>query len=196
MPQISLIREANEPTCLEEVTQLRLTCNELEKKLSLLEIISEQSEQAKASADQRFQHQRELLQEAETKNIVTQNANQELIAKLNEFDNFSDALDDDIIQNSLTQLYQELEDWVQKHYNQLPVKSSSSSNNTRASSSENDFPDSILKIYGDVSKYIFSTFLAWHMVGSDGRAMDHLFSNLDREVQRTCKLVEWGQETH
>lgn len=183
----------DQTSILSELESVQRICKNLQEKLDNVDEDAIQLRKAQIMSLERVRWQSEQTDEAQKMAEAALKENRELVAKLGEFENWTDCFKKGEAALTMRKLYQDLDYWVKEHYSRgLAEKCSSPSDIEDLSSELNDQPFDPMKILSevraDLSLHIFQSILARFMVGLNESFGDHLY-HIDKEIKKICMFA-------
>lgn len=141
--------------------------------------------------EERLRRQNERLEEARKVSDIAVKEQSQVMLKLNELQKWTDCIDDGEAVEVMHRLFQRLEDWIKRHFNQAS-KASHPIGNTGGkealSGHWNKSWPAIQAIQAAISEQLCHGIFCRYMVGFPDRSYESTFHSVDKEIQRSCQL--------
>lgn len=177
-----------------EVENLQRECRELRGQLERSERDARKARKSQIRSSEQLSRQGELLEEAERATETALNENRELVHKLAQLQRWTDCLDDGEAARTMCKLYQNLQNWIRRHFTNMSSETSvehvgpdASCKGASDQLSDRVYLDRISEISINISWHIFNPILTRFMIGSNDNFGQHLYQ-LDKHINETCKL--------
>lgn len=149
---------------------------------------------SKIRAEEQSRRLRELLEECRQSRDTALKQNRELVSKLKQVQRATDCLDDDEAGRTMRKLYQDLQNWIRRHFKSASFETSAERVEANPSSRVVSYqqPDlayleTTSEISLEISWQVFNSILTRVMVGWNEDFGQHLYQ-LDKHIYKTCKL--------
>ncbi|KAJ5179082.1 hypothetical protein N7492_002292 [Penicillium capsulatum] len=154
-----------------------------------------QSQRARVMAEERMRRQEEILKETRRLEGLVSTENKQLVVKLAKVQKWTECIDDDEVRRIMRQLYQDLEDWIKRHFPcLLPIRSAGN-----ASHISEDYQVSRLHtlhgIHAEVYSLVFHCILWRFFVGFWDIYSNNQFRQIDHEISPDHIWHHWRSAT-
>lgn len=175
----------NKSAGIAEIEKLQSMHKEIAKRLDYYEAVAKKAREAEHLSNVKLRRQGELLQEALRSADAALKQNTDLRLRLDSLGKMVKDLSDEEANKITNRLYDDLEDWIKRHYGALqPVYPE-----VEPDVDLDQQQEFWLSIYGDLSQQIFHIILSRFMVGTGSPGMSHALRMLDEKVQETCMSI-------
>ncbi|KAJ5526551.1 hypothetical protein N7513_010710 [Penicillium frequentans] len=176
----------NKSTGIAEIEKLQSVHKEIAKRLDYYEAVAKKAREAEHLSNVKLRRQGELLQDALKSADAALKQNADLRLRLDSLGKVINDLSDEEANKTTNQLYDDLENWVKRHYGALQPVYPEIEPDVDLDQQQEFW----LSIYGDLSQKIFHIILSRFMVGTGSPGMNHALRMLDEKVQGTSKAPE------
>ncbi|KAJ5803628.1 uncharacterized protein N7503_006078 [Penicillium pulvis] len=170
----------NKSAGIAEIESLQSVHKEIAKRLDYYEAVAKKAREAEHLSNVKLRRQGELLQDALKSADAALTQNTDLRLRLDSLEIMLKDLSDEEVNKTTNRLYDDLEDWIKRHYGALqPVYPEVEPD------ADLDQPQEFwFSIYGFLSQQIFHIILSRFMVGTGSPGMNHALRMLDEKVQK------------
>lgn len=173
----------DQPGPITEIENLHRENQSLMQRLEIADKNAKLALRAQLIAEERLRRQNELLQESRNATETAHKAQSQTLARLTELQKWTECVDDGEVVEIMRKLFQRLEDWTKRHFNQV-VHAARSTRNTLPSSQNSAVTIQIIQ--AAVSEQLFYEIFSYFMIGFADREYDGIFYRIDAEVSRSC----------
>lgn len=183
------------PELIVEVENLQRECRELRGQLERSEEDARKARKSQICGAEQLRRQGESLEEARRTTDAALNENRELVYKLGQLQRWTDCLDDREAARTMCNLYQNLQNWIKRHFKSMssetPIEHVGPDGSCKGASdqlSDRAYLEKIMEISREISWHVFNSILTRFMVGSNEDFGQHLYQ-LDKHINEKCKLA-------
>jgi hypothetical protein len=157
------------------------------KNLDYHEAAAKKAREAEHLSSIKLHQQGELLEDALKTADAALKENNDLRLRLDSLGKGMRDLSDERANQMTSQLYDDLEDWIKRHYGALQPKYPEKGPDVDSDSDQEQ--ELFFNIYEDLSQRIFHIILSRFVVGTGNPGMNHALRMLDEKVQELCMLA-------
>lgn len=166
------------------------------ERVEIAEETAKVARMAQLIAEERLRRQNELLHESRKNAETALKEQSQTLSKLTGLQKWTESVDDGEVVEVMRKLFQRLEDWTKRHFNEI-FHAARFMRNARLEGVLPSYHNSpwitIQVIQAAISEQVFREIFSRFMVGLPERFYDQIFYKIDTKLSRSCKSAYLDQ---
>ncbi|KAJ5355530.1 uncharacterized protein N7496_012742 [Penicillium cataractarum] len=182
-----------QPDPVKEMENLHRENESLMQRLEIAGETTKAARRVQLIAEERLRRQNELLRESRKNTETALKEQSQTLSKLTELQKWTESIDDGEVVEVMRKLFQRLEDWTKRHFNEVfhVTQFMRNAHIDGALLSYRNSPLTIQVIQAAISEEVLRGIFSRFMVGLPDRSCDAIFLEIDTKVSRSFPLHVW-----